>query len=182
MKSCLRRDQEGNTEYFYDRYGCIVASKNPNQGDVNKYSYTLYDTQGRPRQVGQVEQTAILTDAILKADDLGASFESWLGNNRSEVTITIYDEVLSPVIVSQFTNGQNNLRLRVASILYFDDFHPINTNIQTDYTTATHYSYDLHGNVTETIQDVPMLAPVAQDQKKTEYDFELISGNMKAVH
>ena len=27
-----------------------------------------------------------------------------------------------------------------------------------------------------------MLAPVAQDQKRTEYEFELISGNMKAVH
>lgn len=175
-------DQEGNTNYFYDRYGRIVASQNPHQALVHKYSYTLYDEQGRPWQVGQIFQPATLSESILKADDLGVSFENWLGNERTEVTITIYDEALSTAIANQFTNGQTNLRLRVASILYFDEFHPINTDIQTDYTTATHYSYDLHGNVVETIQDVPMMAPVAQDKKKTEYEFELISGNMKAVH
>src|SRR5690554_5663662 len=57
----------------------------------------------------------------------------------------------------------------------------IYTNIADDYTTASHYSYDPHGNVVETLQDVPLMKPVEQDIKSTQYDYDLISGNMNKV-
>ncbi|PHR45046.1 MAG: hypothetical protein COA32_13680 [Fluviicola sp.] len=174
-------DQEGNTVYWYDRYGRIIASQNPHQAQDDKYSYTFYDEQGRPLQVGQVETTATLTETITKAADLGSSFESWVTNgSRTEVTITQYDENLSAAISNKFENGQQNLRLRVASILYFALVSPF-TDITTDYQSATHYSYDPHGNVIEILQDVPMMQPVEQDIKSTQYDYDLISGNMNKV-
>src|SRR5690554_3105426 len=173
-------DQEVDTKYWYDRYGRILASQNPHQADKDLYSYTFYDEQGRPEQVGQVKNNP-LTESIAKEDDLGASFKNWVEHgDRIEVTVSIYDEALSNDIENKFQNGQNNLRLRVASILYFDEFFN-HTIIAKEYTTATHYSYDPHGNVVETLQDVPLMKPVEQDIKSTQYDYDLISGNMNKV-
>lgn len=177
-------DQDGATHFWYDFYGRIAASQNPLQATENKYSYTLYDAQGRPVQVGQVVKTGTFPEATVKTDDLGAGFRTWVttSSTQSEVTITIYDEALSG-IPAKFSNGlQQNLRLRVASVLYFDAFSS-STVIATDYLTAVHYSYDLHGNVIETLQDVQVheVVAVLQDVKSTQYEFELISGNVKKV-
>src|SRR5690554_8185163 len=113
----------------------------------------MYYKQVRPDQTGQVKNHPH-TKSSTKKDDLGASFKNWVEHgDRIEVTVSIYDEALSNDIENKFQNGQNNLRLRVASILYFDEFFN-HTIIAKEYTTATHYSYDPHGNVVETLQDV----------------------------
>jgi len=194
LTSTNNPDQEGSTSYFYDRYGRIVASQNPEQAENNQYSYTFYDPQGRPVEVGQINRyvdnggipTLInpLDESITKAEDLGASFRAWVeSGTRTEVTLTIYDEPLNATIEAKFTAGvQQHVRLRVASILYFEEEFDDQTDIETEYLSATHYSYDIHGNVLESLQDVPLLQPVEQDIKSTQYEFELISGNMEAVH
>ncbi len=187
-------DQIDSTKFWYDFYGRMVASQNPVQRDDNQYSYVLYDVQGRPVEVGQTDcnvppigggspsTNTPIDEDDLKIDDLGAAFKNWVYNGyRTEVTFTVYDEPMDPAIVSFFgTGGQQNLRLRVASVIYFDvvtaDPMPV-----TGYVSATHYSYDLHGNVIEHLQDVPALAPVEQDIKSTRYEFELLSGNVKKV-
>jgi len=177
-------DQEGATVFWYDYYGRIVASQNPVQLQENKYSYTFYDPQGRSVQTGQVVRLVALTEAIVKTADLGTSFRTWVNaGTRTEVTITTFDRPLwsAPDILARFkSTKQENLRLRVAAIAYFETFSGA-TDLQNGYTSAIHYSYDLHGNVTESIQDVPALEPVFQDIKSTQYTFDLLSDNVKKV-
>ncbi|WP_343631147.1 RHS repeat-associated core domain-containing protein [Fluviicola sp.] len=198
VESTANPDQPVSTVYYYDFYGRVAASQNPEQAAVKMYSYVLYDTQGRPVESGQIcrDVPAVfqgppgytlnpLTDAELKADDLGAAFKAWVYNGaRSEVTITTYDKPLSITIAAKFKSGvQQNLRLRVATVAYFEYVpRPIPADFfKTGYTSAIHYSYDIHGNVIEQLQDLPELAPVKQDIKSTQYDFELISGNVNKV-
>jgi RHS repeat-associated protein len=192
LVSTTNPDQEGKTEFWYDFYGRVVLSQNPVQYP-SKYSYIFYDNQGRPEEAGQVVPATSLTTIDLKVPDASSTaFRAWVnasGSARSEVTKTFYDEVfitstslqnkftLQP---GQFTPGQQNLRLRVASVIYYKTVTGTITNT-TAYASAVHYTYDLHGNVLQTLQDVPELALVKQDIKSTEYEFELISGNVKAV-
>ncbi|PCJ29896.1 MAG: hypothetical protein COA99_19035, partial [Moraxellaceae bacterium] len=173
-------DQDGDTKFWYDHYGRIVASQNPVQAMESKYSYSFYDPQGRPTQVGQVVQSTVLVESIVKVDDLGTSFEGWVtGGSLSEVTLTQYDRPLGALVEAMFDNGmQENLRLRVASVLYYSI---INGGGLGAYESATHYSYDIHGNVKEQIQDFPQLAVVEQNLKSTQYEYELISGNVEKV-
>jgi RHS repeat-associated protein len=174
-------DQYGETKFWYDRYGRMVASQNPEQLNANRISYVLYDKQGRPVEVGQAKGP-MTSETVLKSDDLGASFKSWVyANTRLEVTFTYYDKAMSTTVSDKFAAGlQQNLRLRVASVAYFDARTGPGTPV-TGYVSATHYSYDIHGNVIEVLQDVPQLAPVEQDIKSTQYTFELLSGNVKKV-
>jgi RHS repeat-associated protein len=183
-------DQQGDTRYWYDRYGRLVASQNPVQASDFKYSYVLYDPQGRPVEVGQADldyaqgmQRLPFTEVTLKSNDKGAAFKSWVYScARTEVTYTKYDLPMSPGVEAKFTGGaQQNLRLRVASVVYFDAVSA-STMPVTGYVSATHYSYDIHGNVIEMLQDVPQLVPVQQDVKSTQYEFELLSGNVKKVN
>ena len=175
-------DQEGSTSFWYDRFGRIVASQNPVQALANMYSYTFYDVQGRPVEVGQVTAPIPLTNSLVKDPNVAQVFPGWVSTGaRSEVTQTQYDRPLNTNIEAMFaSNSQQNLRLRVASVFYFvtEDAN----GFLTAYESATHYSYDLHGNVIEQIQDVPVLSPVEQDIKSTQYEFELISGNVKKVN
>lgn len=175
-------DQIGDTKFWYDFYGRIVASQNPVQASENKYSYSLYDAQGRPVEVGQVVKVGTSSaqlDIIVKTDDLGDSFKSWVSSGvLTEVTVTKYDRPLNASVEAMFENGaQDNLRLRVASVLYFNTY----SGTLSGYRSATHYSYDIHGNVKEQIQDLPELSFVEQDQKSTLYEYELISGNVEKV-
>lgn len=176
-------DQDGNTQFWYDFYGRIIASQNPVQQGEDKYSYTFYDVVGRPVEVGQVEPQSSISESITEVDDLDSTFEAWVrAGVRTEVTITTYDDTLSTAISNKFKSGsQQNLVLRVATVAYFNEVDDVSTDLKTDYESATHYSYDLHGNVVETIQDVPMMAPVNLDAISTQYEFELISGNVKTV-
>lgn len=175
-------DQEGDTRVWYDLYGRLRLTQNPLEADANSYSYTKYDQHGRVVEEGQVFQPIALDPADLDKDDLGADLEAWIdGGTRSEVTITTYDTPLSTAIAAKFKTGtQQNLRLRVATQAYFNILAG-GTNLQTDYQTATHYSYDIHGNVIEMLQDVPDLAPAEQDIKSTQYKFELLSNNVEEV-
>jgi RHS repeat-associated protein len=174
-------DQDGQTKFWYDRYGRMVASQNPEQLNANRISYVLYDIQGRPVEVGQAKGP-MTSETVLKSNDLGASFKSWVyANTRLEVTFTYYDTEMSPAISGKFAAGlQQNLRLRVASVAYFDARTGPGTPVS-GYVSAIHYSYDIHGNVLEVLQDVPQLAPLQQDIKSTQYTFELLSGNVKKV-
>ena len=171
-------DQDGATKYWYDIYGRIVASQNPVQAAANMYSYSLYDKPGRPVEVGQVQYTT-LTESVVKVKEAipGNTFKSWVYHGiRTEVTKTVYDKPFSTAIAAKFANGQQeNLRLRVASVLYYEN------GTDANYTSAIHYSYDLHGNVIEQLQDIPQMVAVAQDVKSTQYEFKLLSCNVSKV-
>lgn len=47
---------------------------------------------------------------------------------------------------------------------------------------GTHYSYDIHGNVRTLLQEIKDLEPFGQSFKKIEYEYDLLSGNVRKVH
>jgi hypothetical protein len=49
------------------------------------------------------------------------------------------------------------------------------------YDHATHFSYDVHGNVNELIQDYPEFTDHSQQYKHLCYEYDLISGNVNKV-
>ncbi|HNG07135.1 MAG TPA: RHS repeat-associated core domain-containing protein, partial [Saprospiraceae bacterium] len=101
-------------------------------------------------------------------------------SEKFEVTQTFYDDIIpesSPILSSLFPNlgdvaGQQNLRNRISSITFEHYWDKIDTTF--DY--ATHYSYDIAGNVKQLVQDIPELAPVGHRFKRMGYEYDLISG------
>ena len=108
------------------------------------------------------------------------SLQAWMTNPnglRTQVTRTFYDVP----IITNFV--QENLRNRVATVTYSDTFH----SDSIDYNYATHYSYDVHGNVQTLWQDNPPLADIStqlesQRFKRIDYDYDLVSGKVNDVY
>ncbi|MBZ0098201.1 MAG: hypothetical protein K8F30_03915, partial [Taibaiella sp.] len=177
----------GTTLYFYDIAGRLVASQNAKQTATDNYSYTLYDESGRVYEMGQVEQSTALSQATAQNP---AAFATWFAAGTcTQITRTFYDEPLNSNTPPLFANEkQENLHYRVATIAYYED----NTQQFGDFTHATHYSYDIAGNVKEVIQDNSALYDIYANvsgasgpippQKSTKYTFELLSGNILQVH
>jgi hypothetical protein len=108
----------------------------------------------------------------------------------TEVVHTYYDVAMSNPDLEDFftTQVQENLRLRVAATTY--EF--VYDGLDDTYDHATHYSYDIHGNVKEMVQDQPFLGTEGtfsacldcpdHRYKHLRYDYDLISGNVKQVN
>ena len=54
----------GLSEFWYDRLGRLVVSRNAKQLIEGKYSYTLYDAIGRITEVGQKLQPTLMSQVI----------------------------------------------------------------------------------------------------------------------
>ncbi|MCK6640922.1 MAG: hypothetical protein L6Q81_12645 [Bacteroidia bacterium] len=172
----------GTTVYFYDKIGRIVASQNAKQaaasnGGVYYYSYILYDALGRVTESGQVQKSTALTHGT--PQDY-ATFVTWVTttSSREQVTEMHYDNTLDPTINALFSNGQEFLRKRVATASYERDYD----SDPLTYDHATHYSYDVHGNVNTLIQETPELEDLDQRYKYITYNYDLVSGNVHDVH
>ena len=107
---------------------------------------------------------------------------------------TYYDQPANPRISSAFGNtGQKNLRNRIASIASFDSEAGLPSFVSTslvapDYNHATHYNYDVSGNVTEIYQDFGKYTmfgfnpnTIKTQSKHIAYNFDLISGKVNEV-
>ncbi|MFT3827200.1 MAG: RHS repeat-associated core domain-containing protein [Chitinophagaceae bacterium] len=165
----------GTSEFWYDRLGRLIASQNAEQKQpsnstdaANRYSYTIYDLQGRISIVG--EKTGgidITTLDIRKGGDLTAWYNS--GTNAS-ITETIYDEAPS------FAPGVlTNLRKRIAASVF---------RLTPDVVTnATYYLYDISGNVGTLYQEIGKLKELdpVTGVKRIDYDYDLISGKVNLV-
>lgn len=170
-------DQFG-TRFFYDKLGRLVISQNAKQHNktIPAYSYTIYDALGRIGEVGEV-QTATSNSGLKDGNGQvnRAKLDTWLAaGSRSQMTRTYYDvkafEV--PGLI------QKNLRNRVVSTTY-------QAIAGESYDHATHYTYDIHGNVEALVQDNPLLAAQTgldgQRYKRIDYAYDLISGNVNEV-
>lgn len=163
----------GEAKYWYDIAGRLVVSQNAKQEPDDKYSYTLYDVVGRIIEVGEIYNTTYMTDAIAEDSD---DFKTWInGGTVAQITKTYYDESIDGSINSMFTNNQQNLRMRVATVAYYST----NTSILS-YDNAIHYSYDIAGNVKEAIMENKVLYG-NNTIKRLSYDYNLISGNVNRV-
>jgi hypothetical protein len=159
----IRDESEMFSTYFwYDKLGRMVVSQNTKQFNKKSFSYTKYDFLGRIIEVGEKAEnnsvdprfrdifgTTVNSHYNTKViDDLKIS--NWLNSTtgkRREITRTYYD---APIIMG-IPIQQLNLRKRVSSVT----FETINDNNDQTYDNATHYSYDIHGNVKTLLQDNP---------------------------
>ncbi len=194
----LLKEQSGyySTRFWYDKLGRLVLSQNTKQfnkqdpatpGVSQAFSYTLYDALGRITEVGEKyenqtsypQMNSIFGSLVngyynnSAVDD--SKFLAWLASpgNRREVTKTYYDaqNILSGLY------QQENLRKRVATTTFEDAYDGNDFT----YNHATHYSYDIHGNVKTLWQENPQLSGLGQDVKQTDYQYDLVSGKVNKV-
>ena len=190
----------GVTEFWYDVLGRQLLSQNAKQADVLSsyvYNYIIYDALGRTTEVGEVESTTEITDDILLYYE--EEFLPWLNGKtglitstvydptvKKQVTKTFYDEPLNGVVDALFANGgQKELRTRVTSVTR-EETHDLDGSgdpVDATYDYGTHYSYDIHGNVKELIQENKHLSLIASSSvvKKLTYEYDLVSGNVNKV-
>ncbi len=188
---------------WYDAVGRLVLSQSTKQqkeytgsGVNQRFSYTLYDELGRVTEAGEVEEKTAGT--VYYRDVFGAYIgDQWeprlvnndklalfvAANKRYERIRTWYDgNPFASAIIGVLE--PENLDRRVAATAIYDVFDPT-AEQDDDFDQASHYSYDIHGNVKELVQDIPELATLSGDAdqryKLIRYDYDLISGNVKRV-
>ena len=123
---------------------------------------------GRIKEVGQVTNSTPFSRN--DADTLNFITAFLNGGVKSEITKTWYDQPMP----SSFNLNQTHLRNRIAAV----SFAPADDN---SYQSATHYSYDIHGNVKRLVQDIPALEPYGRQFTVLDYEYGLISGNVNRV-
>lgn len=166
-----------SASFIYDRLGRLVISQNIEQAKKQAtpaHSYTKYDVLGRVYEVGEVA-SSLSPSQLINYNGLinESTFTSWVNSGlRTEVSTVIYDFPVTSMM------QQKNLRKRV-SASYLDN----NGNLNDGYESATFYSYDIHGNVDVHLEDNPGLAGqgILQRFKKTDYEYDLISGKVNQV-
>jgi RHS repeat-associated protein len=193
-----------SSHFYYDRLGRIVVSQNSRQLNDpfdptdNEYSYTIYDALGRVTEAGaKFENFTSNNFPNIFGAYVGGSFvptvvndtkmNDWLEEDtykRFEVTKSYYDEtntVISGEVTSLSSLNTATQRKRIVHVTYSD----IYSEDANDYDHATHYDYDIHGNVKTLYQDnrkIKDMAGVGQHRlKKMDYVYDLISGNVHRV-
>ncbi len=166
----------GESIFLYDGLGRIAASQNARQKAESAFSYLLYDKLGRVVESGKVKQSPFET-LESQARDF-AAWSTFISHqaNRTEITSTQYDTPYTTVISQKFgSGGQRNLRSRVATVMHFENSSKLQGK---EYTHASHYSYDIAGNVYKMIQDYPN---GEIGDKVFVYDFDLQSGKVNSL-
>lgn len=175
----------GTTKFWYDEHGRIVASQDARQAAINAYSYVFYDALGRPYESGQLINGTALTYAISRNQD-ATTFSTWVAGrtgNKTEVVRSYYDETIDGSTSTYIAGGQENLRNRISSVTYDETDDGNDANNNTDYDNATHYSYDIHGNVATVVQENKdfHLADIGQSKKRIDYTYDVASGKVNQV-
>ena len=195
-----------SSKFYYDRLGRIVVSQNSrqwgNSTTVNddKYSYTLYDALGRVYEAGEMSSNGDggPVFASIFGTNVGgmtvpnviddAKLAYWLNYDptftRKEVTRSYYDKtntVISTEVSSLTSLNTATQRKRIVHVTYMEVYSP-NAN---EYDHATHYDYDIHGNVKTLYQDNRLIKDITgigdQRLKRLDYIYDLISGNVHRV-
>jgi RHS repeat-associated protein len=190
---------EFSSRFFYDRLGRIVVSQNSRQYGVNEYSYSRYDELGRVYEAGVKTENPDVNDPLF-ASVFGANVGGldvptvvnedkllhWLAEDstttRTEITRSYYDNSVITGLPVTFDPDPLTQRKRITHVSYEAVF---DNNDQT-YDHATHYDYDIHGNVKTLLQDNQKMSlldvNIADQQfKRMDYNYDLISGNVHRV-
>jgi len=189
-----RSPDAGESWTYYDFLGRLALSRNARQIADGTSTYTLYDPISREYETGEWLThpdslpitgftdlrdmiQALPSDSLFGMTPLGFLLD--LDHNRRQITRNYYDR-------SHFTDWnfgytpivQKNLRSRVSSTAYYEQY-PSHWRF---FDNAQHYSYDVHGNVSILVQDIPLLQPFGKRFLKTEYGYDLISGKTNEIH
>lgn len=186
-----------SNRFYYDRLGRIVVSRNSRQEPYKKYSYTLYDALGRVYEAGEKSENPS-NDGIHFKDIFGTEvsghfnastisdqrLHDWItaSGARTEVTRSYYDDVAITGLPAIITSDATTQRLRIVHATYEAEY---DGNDQT-FDHATHYRYDIHGNVKTLLQDNRKMADnfpslAAQRFKEMDYSYDLLSGNVNRM-
>jgi len=189
-----------SSRFYYDALGRLVVSQNARQYNEmpRKFSYTRYDNLGRVFEVGEKTENSLNTQQfkIIFGTDVSGTFNPsvidenklsiWLtsvNGERREVTQSYYDQTSLTSLPSGFAPAEGTQRKRIVHVTYEELY---DGDDQT-YDHATHYDYDIHGNVKTLIQDnqkmaedFPSLA-TTERFKRMDYQFDLVSGNVNRM-
>ncbi|MDP2384972.1 MAG: RHS repeat-associated core domain-containing protein [Bacteroidota bacterium] len=165
------------SDFYYDKLGRMVASQNPKQkaASPDLLSYTKYDGLGRITEVGEMDPVGTYSTTINPTshsvfNDIG--FNSLVAAaTKKQITKTTYDYATLPM--SDFQ--QDLLRGRVTSTSIDADGNGTAEN-------SSHYSYDVHGNVKSMINSDNYNLAETIGNKRTDYEYDLLSGKVNAVH
>ncbi len=166
----------GETDFWYNNIGQLRFSQNAKQAPGNYFSYTKYDALGRIIEVGEHDKDLLNTLTFT----VNAHTPDWPATKGWEVTQTHYDQVASAAVQAQFNQPQSHLRNRVATTEYIENTKDVLSQ-NNKITAATHYSYDVHGNVKELVQQQNYWVATPNRYKQMAYDYDLVSGNVKEV-
>ena len=179
----------GSSHFYYDRLGRLILSQNAKQKPGRKYSYTQYDAIGRIAEVGELTGDFTMTTSLSKTP---SALSSWLNNywtSRTQITKTYYDIGYVVPLAPYIT--QRNLRSRVAWTALYSNAAKADATIQ--FSSATFYTYDVHGNVDTLLQDYGNKAYepnvmnnngnqyISNRFKRMVYQYDLISGKVNEV-
>ena len=191
------------SRFYYDRLGRIVVSQNSRQAAENegaKYSYTLYDQLGRIVEAGEkTENTDDKQFASIFGTMVGDVYvpnvidddklQTWLDVTpeltRKEVTRSYYDvtneDIRLDAGLPTTAFDAATQRKRIVHVTYQEVYE----SSAHRYDHATHYNYDIHGNVKTLYQDNRLLRDltgISQHRvKRIDYIYDLISGNVHRV-
>jgi RHS repeat-associated protein len=183
--------------FYYDKLGRLVVSQNARQynnssGEGRKFSYTLYDALGRVIEAGEKTENSAITERFASVfgtyvsgyynprsiDD--SKLGAWINGNgaRKEVTRSFYDSTYFAGI-NGLVPTRSTQRKRIIHVTYEEVYDGNNLT----YDHATHYDYDIHGNVRTLIQDNKKMANnyaslASQRFKRMDYRYDLVSGNV----
>ncbi|MEG1544229.1 MAG: hypothetical protein RR382_06855, partial [Tannerellaceae bacterium] len=144
-------DHDDISEIYYDLLSRPVLSQNSQQRSLKSslqkqvFNYTQYDALGRIEEVGEIYGS--LTFTRDSAAQPAALRDFIVNGTKKEVVRSFYDKGL----LSSLT--QRNLRNRLSSVTRQELYHADSLV----YNSATHYSYDIHGNVEKLVQNIPDL-------------------------
>jgi RHS repeat-associated protein len=113
--------------------------------------------------------------------------DQWINGTgaREQLTRSYYDEFKLD-FWPDYIGVQSNQRHRISHVAYYEEW----TGNETAYDHATHFVYDIHGNVKKLVQDNQKMtlnpdnttnSLVDQRYKTMEYSYDLISGNVHRV-
>ncbi|GEM_PF-6569278 len=174
-----RTPDGGQTDFHYNDAGQLRYSQNAEQRPNDDFSYTKYDALGRIVEVGESNTSLEAAGLTASIDDMNyPATAAW------EVTRTFYDEAAFALPAGSFNSAQqHNTRNRVSAATYARGSQgTASYPVATDISSATHYSYDIHGNVDELVQERTFFERTGGVLKHMSYDYDLISGNVNEVH
>ncbi|MBU0765682.1 MAG: hypothetical protein KJ607_12690, partial [Bacteroidetes bacterium] len=178
----------GETGFWYDKKGQLIASRSEEQAQLKNYpeynlqgytyNYIKYDYLGRTVEHGEALFSGLISDAQIHA----GNFPDDLPNEKLSFVKIHYNN--APYSVYGF--DQKNLRNRIATVekyerlYYFPPAGNYNIPVQDTFFIrgSTFYTYDIHGNVRSLLSEVPSLAGFDLRFQKTDYAYDLISGNV----
>jgi RHS repeat-associated protein len=172
-----------STMFWYDKLGRELLSQDTRQFNkpAKTYTYVMFDAIGRSIEGGEKASSTPIEDTKsgLQIDD--ALYLAWIAaggsSTRTEVTMSFYDQQMAPGgILTQI-----NLKGRISSVYYMDVHTGITSGATAGYQHATHYTYDVHGNVPQMVQDIPALSAVSNQYKYIDYLYDQVTGLVNKI-